>query len=397
MKKKIVIIIGICLLLFISVIHHYQQHYHVNKDDCTLIIPTEKKQDIINELNRIKPKIKEVIDQDSLDGYRLGNGIASLSPQGIQKIITILKETNSCIHDEQEYYNLSHNQVFYDFYNDYKNHKESSFVYYQIMQSGNIQRQEFVYQNEHCYILESYIDFVQNNECDVTGYEIEQLSFDEYGYFSFRYIYPEIMRDYGGIEYQYIKITPIDSVFRNYNRQYIQPIGYYCQNLFTINWNQKNINDLYFPDLFEYIYALRYDTPFYGTQYPLGESYIRYINENDFENLICQYFQITPQKLRQCQGYCQQKRSYEYNELSCIESKWETPEIFSEIVDAKEENHILTLTVHAMGYEDGYSLAFTHIVKILKKDNGDFYYLSNTIPESPHNQIPDYQIRQSCH
>lgn len=50
-----------------------------------------------------------------------------------------------------------------------------------------------------------------------------------------------------------------------------------------------------------------------------------------------------------------------------------------------------------MGYEDGYSLSFTHIIKILKKDDGSFYYLSNTIQESPHNQIPDYHIRQSCH
>ena len=71
-------------------------------------------------------------------------------------------------------------------------------------------------------------------------------------------------------------------------------------------------------------------------------------------------------------------------------SKIIQPILQHDAMKATQDHNILTLTVHAIGYEKGYPLAFTHIMKIELHDDGTYRYLSNHIVADDHNQIPKY-------
>ena len=59
-------------------------------------------------------------------------------------------------------------------------------------------------------------------------------------------------------------------------------------------------------------------------------------------------------------------------------------------MEANKEKNILTLKVHATGYEKGYPIAFTHIVKIALLDDDTYHYISNQIIPDDHHKLPKY-------
>ncbi|MFV0395506.1 MAG: DUF6070 family protein [Coprobacillaceae bacterium] len=303
------------------------------------------------------------------------------------------------MNDEQGYFNLQNSEVFQKFWEDYQTGIDCSFVCYTITQTGNLDRVDFTMKDGIGTILYNFLCI--DNDAITLGEpyqrEIKDLSYDSYGYFSYMLVLTDEEALYtGGKRYGYLKIDSVDENLLMYQQKYIEPFEYDCNNFLTIDWDSNSLDKINFNDLIEYIYQLKHDAPFYtedleSASIPLTKK----ISASFFENLIKEYFQVETKTLRKDCLFDEATQTYPFYEAYCIASHWEVPKLIPKVVDAKKDGNILTLTIHAIGYEMGYPLGYTHELSILENDDGSFQYLKNEIMDSPDNQIPEHENERS--
>lgn len=396
-KKSIFIII---ILVITSIYLSYDSHEIKINEDLTLIIPNQITKKISKDFISKSDKIISIIQNDPKNGYSIGLSTPSLTKQGVKKIYNYLKQDNACIDDIQGYYDLENISVFEEFWEKYQQNQDCSFTYYTIMQTGNVRRTDFYYKDRKSYVIYSYLIFEDENHYlidNIYGYQIEDLKYDDIGFFSYRLVINDKMKFYGCIEYKYIRIKSLGEKNREYTQKYINTIDYHCTNIFTQEWNKRTIDDINFSDLFEYLYELEYQKPFYATEfaYSTENPFIKEIPAYYFEKLTQKYFDVSLQQLRQQSSFDRKRKVYLWREAACIPSKVETPSYHPEVINIEENKNQLTLTVRANAYEHGYTHGFTHKVSIEMKDNG-FHYTGNTIIYSPYNNIPKYTPGATC-
>jgi len=400
--KRIKIIIVLCVLLILSLFiyfHYENNQLKIDEEDLSLIIPNKKCQQIEKELLSKADDLIDIVNNDSKDGYSLGLETPSLSKEGVKKIYQLLKQDHVCISDEQGYFDLENKAIFDYFWECYIKKEDCSFVYYKILQAGNLKRSEYCYEEERLYVIESElnIDDVQSPQIEsIYGKQIEEVYYDDYGYFYYKFTISETMKSFGIIEYEYIKIDSLGEKNREYKQKYMSTIDYQCTNIFTDNWDNKSIDKVDFSDLYEYLYELKYNAPFYGEEtLPTDDSFIKNIPSQSFENLIQEYFDISSDELKQYCVYDKTNDAYPWREAYCVPSKFVTPCFHGDVIDIEENQTTIILTVYANGYEFGYSHGFTHRVYIQKTEKG-FHYIKNQIIETNDDHIPQYNPGVTC-
>lgn len=377
-------------------IYYYQYTSPTFHDDYTVSVSKQKQKEIIKELKQNISYIEEVKNHDSMNGYTLSTGTPSLSKNGIKKIIDHLKTKNICIKDYQGYFNLVNPNIFTHFYNEYSNHKATSFILYSITQTGEIERQEFICDN-HVYVLTTTYSMENGKMTNIEtfGHSIDNLQYDN-NFFTYHMLNEEYLKRFNIVDTFYIRIKPIDEQLRLLNQKYIEPFGYYCHNLFTSNWNENHLNTVNFNDLIEYLYSIDTDQPFSSDLYKNSDQpFIQRIDRQFYEKLIQKYFQIKTTDLRKWNLYDKKTNSYPYTEVYCVASKFEQPSIKSEVEHVEYNGNLMILTVNAVGYELGYPIAFTHKITIRKTKKG-IQYVSNQILDSKNNHIPKYTPGITC-
>lgn len=287
--------------------------------------------------------------------------------------------------------------VFLNFYKEYSNHQKTSFILYSIMQTGEIERQEFIY-DKHLYLLTSTYTIKNGIISDVEtfGNIIDNLQYDHNGFFIYHMLNEEYLKRFHVVDTFYIRIKAIDEEFRLLNQKYIEPFGYDCHNLFIQNWNENHFNKINFNDLIEYLYSIDTDKPFSSDLYKSTDKpFVQQIDRKFYEKLIQKYFNIKSNDLRKWNLYNKETDSYPYNEVYCVASKFEQPSIKPEVIDVEYKDNLMILTVNAIGYEQGYPIAFSHKVTIRKTKNG-IQYVANQIIDSKNNHIPKYIPSITC-
>lgn len=369
---------------------------------CYLFYVLDKTKDINileNESIQISNKLKQNYKDDLIYKNEIIQSIMkktnsnSLSKDDILAIYKQFDDKNICISDSQSNYNLYGKENFLDFWRNYQSKKNAQLTHYTISITGELNRDDFIYQNKTLFLMTTrlYYDNQKAIITDTDSWIIEKAEYDSYGYFSYKKKILEKNFDLSNITYDYFRVVPMDDKLRAYTKTYIEPIEYDCNNLFVMDWNEQNIDKISFNDLVEYLFALNYKEEIFQSRLRVSEEpYISYIDADFFEDLIHHFFEIDQSLLRQNNYYCSQEHAYPYSELYCIASHTEPPKLRPEVVKAEQKENILELTVHAMGYEKGFPLAFTHIVSIRLLDNGTFHYLSNKIIPNDENQIPKY-------
>lgn len=395
MKKKYIgiMILAIILLGFILYFSsHKSSDIDILEDD-SIHISDSLKQTLQTDLKKKSESLQPILQQDAMDGTRKNISIPALSKVGVKAIYDKLVDENSCVHDEQGYYDLQGRDHFLSFWKDYQAKKDTKLTHYTISSTGGIRRDDFIYQQDVLYLISTslYYDNGQAIISDTNGWKIEKADYDAYGYFSYKKIVLEKPFDLGDITNGYFRVDPMDETLRHDTNTYIAPIEYDCNNLFVMDWDEDSVDKLCFNDLVEYLYPIEHQQAI-PEKYmkDSGQQYISYIDANVFENLVHQYFDIDTSLLRSQNYYCEKQHAYPYAELYCIASHVATPKLHPEVVEAKKEKNILTLTIHATGYEKGYPIAFTHIVKIKLLDDGSYHYISNHIVPNENNQLPKY-------
>lgn len=398
MKKRILILISSAIVIVSLYMNYDNQKIKINKDDLSIIIPNSKSQKIKKDFIDKATQIIEIVKEDTKDGYTIGLDTPSLSKTGVKKLYDYLKQYEVCIDDEQGYYDLENVNVFEDFWNCYMQNIECHFVYYTILQTGNIERADYYYEHDILYVIKCSLNIEDEENPiveDMYGREIQN-AYYENGFFYYRRIISETMKKYGIIEYEYIRIEPLGEKNREYTQKYIHTIDYQCTNIFTENWDSHSLNVVNYSDLFEYLYELKYQSPFYATEmdYTL-DPFVKKIPADYFEKLIQEYFDITSNVIKQYCVYDKNEDIYPWREGYCVASKFQTPCFKGEVVDIEEKDNSIILTVNAHGYEYGYSHGFTHKVYIQKYKTG-FHYVGNEIIDSSDNHIPEYSPGVTC-
>lgn len=184
----------------------------------------------------------------------------------------------------------------------------------------------------------------------------------------------------GGQEHIAIRVLPLDEQCREWNRQYILPVGYRENNLFLSDWSEEDYGELNFYDLFDIFYPRIYEQPVPFTVMEEGEMGTSYqIPENILEQVITAYFDIDREILRSKTVYLPEVSAYEYRPRGIDEAEY--PEIpYPEVVSYTEnQDGTIALTVNAVYPYENTSRSYSHKTVIRILEDGSFRYVSNEI------------------
>ena len=209
-------------------------------------------------------------------------------------------------------------------------------------------------------------------------YEAYTWKYTDYGYLIFEKYHPP---GYDGASgHTAIRVKPLDEICREYNRKYIQPIGYGHNNMFVTEWNENDFGDLNFYDLYEMWYQEKYRRPVTTDSNMKGDIYE--ISQKEFEDVIALHIRVDSENLQSKTTFFQDKNTYRYRPRGLYDCYFPTyPEL--EVIEySNNEDGTITLTVNAVCEWENNDTAFRHEVVVRPTDKG-VQYVSNHILESP--------------
>ena len=179
-------------------------------------------------------------------------------------------------------------------------------------------------------------------------------------------------------EHTALRVLPLDEKCRELNRKYILPVGYEQNNIFLTDWNEEDIGDLDFYDIFDNFYPILYgqSVPYVADE-SLAVGVVYQIPEEIFENVIMTHFKVNKEELRRKTTYNPEKAAYEYRPRGFYEVEY--PDIpYPEVVSYTEnQDGTITLIVNAVYPNGNTSMAYSHKTVIRPLDGNCFQYVSN--------------------
>ena len=190
-----------------------------------------------------------------------------------------------------------------------------------------------------------------------------------------------------------IRLTPLEEQCRRYEEQYLVPIGYNYNNLFTTTWAGEDMEAVCLNDLYLSLYKAEYGAyiSYFNNPYPTEDSSgISHVPGEEFETLLMKYTCLDREQIRAWARYDRETDSYPV----CIDgphdglAKIPVPEVV-EVHDNGDGS--MNLTVDALLMSQGTDRAFTHIVTIKPAGDGSYRVIANQVLEAPGNILPDYK------
>ena len=179
-------------------------------------------------------------------------------------------------------------------------------------------------------------------------------------------------------EHTALRVLPLDEKCRELNRKYILPVGYEQNNIFLTDWNEEDIGELDFYDIFDNFYPILYgqSVPYVADE-SLAVGAVYQIPEEIFENVIMTHFNVNKEALRRETAYIPEKAAYEYRPRGFYEVEY--PDIpYPEVVSYTEnQDGTITLIVNAVYPNGNTSMAFSHKTVIRPLEGDCFQYVSN--------------------
>lgn len=179
-------------------------------------------------------------------------------------------------------------------------------------------------------------------------------------------------------EHTALRVLPLDEKCRELNRKYILPVGYEQNNIFLTDWNEEDIGELDFYDIFDNFYPILHgqSVPYVADE-SLAVGAVYQIPEEIFENVIMTHFNVNKEALRRETTYNPEKAAYEYRPRGFYEVEY--PDIpYPEVVSYTEnQDGTITLIVNAVYPNGNTSMAYSHKTVIRPLDGNCFQYVSN--------------------
>lgn len=221
---------------------------------------------------------------------------------------------------------------------------------------------------------------------DMVRYKAWKWEYTKKGYLFFERFIPDGMEADGT---DAIRVLPLDEELRKMCEEYIEPIGYEANNLFLVEWDEENFQQVNFNDLYDFLYRIDQGSLPDSSRYPNG------IGGSEFEDLIEKYFSVPLEQLRQQAGYNSQTDTYPWTQIAGSNSAVWT-EMDPEVVDARDNGDgTITMTVDVVSPQLRSDKLFTHHVTVRRADDEDgFLYVSNTL--EPGGQVLPYTPRTAA-
>lgn len=192
------------------------------------------------------------------------------------------------------------------------------------------------------------------------------------------------------MEYTAYRVLPLDETCREWNRKYILPIGYACNNLFLIDWSEEEFGDLDFYDIFDLFYRENHaGNGTFTSGNAMGTSAVYLIAKEKFEQVIMSKFHICSEVLQSKTVYHPEEAAYEYKPRGLEEAEY--PEYpYPEVIGYEwNADGTLTLEVQAVFPSKGISKVYVHAVTVRETADGGVQYVANHILEP----IQDPELR----
>lgn len=201
--------------------------------------------------------------------------------------------------------------------------------------------------------------------------------------------------------YVMVRVLPYDDELRVLCKRYVEPVGYFENNLFTTTWNESNMGVIDFNSLYAYVFSLYNGTDMLSS-YNVRSYYksvqgsrLYLVPEDIFENNTTVYFRIDRLALRNISDYSSSLGGYlflGYNrDYYNVTPRTPTPEVVS---CTKNNDGTLTLIVDAVNPWYGTDRAFRHELRIRPTDGVSFNYVSNTLYDDPNNILPQMKLAE---
>ena len=176
------------------------------------------------------------------------------------------------------------------------------------------------------------------------------------------------------------RVEPLDAKCREWNRQYVLPVGYGRNNMFLIDWSENEYGSLDFYDIFDKFYPTVYGQPIpYKVSENAAVGAVYQIPADEFENVVSLHFAVDTETLRIKTDYMEAVGSYEYRPRGFYEVEY--PNLpYPEVINGTENSDgTLTLQVNAVYPNAETSRAFTHELVVRPDAQGGFQFVSNMV------------------
>lgn len=221
-------------------------------------------------------------------------------------------------------------------------------------------------------------------------YETELADWDIFYY----RLYPENDPHY--IDYNQLRLTPVDRELYDLTREYILPVGYQMVNLFLCDWQEGNWGDLAFSDVFEYLYERNTGDPLPWQDFPVHpDSHYRLIPAQLFEDTVLPYFRVSREYLRKACQYDSAADAYPWRPVHGDDlTTWEYPYREPQVTDCQENSDgTITLKVQVYSAEVKTNNLFSHEVTLRPFADGGFQYVANRISYTSSYGLPPAMAR----
>lgn len=199
--------------------------------------------------------------------------------------------------------------------------------------------------------------------------------------------------------YVFVRVLPYDSTKRALSAKYIEPIGYFENNLFTTTWTEANLGAIDFNSLYAYLFGMYHGTA--SLSAANARSYFNAVSgtrlclvpTDSFENVVQYYFNIDSGVLKNISDYSSRLGGYfflPYSEDSYnVVPHTAEPEVTDYWYNS---DGTLTMRVDARNEWYGTDRAFSHEVTVREDGSGGFKYVSNTLIADENSIIPTCQL-----
>lgn len=277
-------------------------------------------------------------------------------------------------------------------------------TYYTVYPDGQISAYHLERKNGEWHLVTMTAVWDKNNEPSVVSegqYQISDVKYTDKGWLIYNRNFDSFDDNQrsNSNSYVFIRVKPYDSTKRALCRKYIEPIGYFENNLFTTTWNQFNPGPIDFNSLYAYLFAM-----YHGTETLSSHTVRNYYSSvsgtslyvvptDDFEEVVKYYFDINSASLKNISDYSRSAGGYFFlgyqNEYYEVTPR--TPE--PEVVDYwYNSDGSVTMVVDAVNKWYGTDKAFTHEVTVYEYESGRIKYISNTLYESDENILPENKL-----
>lgn len=341
------------------------------------------------------PKKSEEIAECFRVVYEEAKGSQMLgTPKVMGEILDCFKKEGYTVVDLDNQFDMVNPEPMELFCRQAEEGKEAKATVCVIIPSGGFHRYDFHSLEGKVQVTRSFIGW---DDGEPVVEEIQEYEAGVWTWFGGAYLFfeEELPWDFDGTSRQIaLRLKPLDQKLRELNRKYVEPIGYYLNNMFVIDWSENDYGELNFYDLFQPLYEMKYgETDFLELGY--REDQVYEVPRSIFEAPFRNYFQIDSDILKEKNVYDEQSKTYQYRPRGLYDGSPSAGTPCPEVIAYEElEDGTLKLIVQAVWKSEQIEKAFVHELVVRPISEGKFQYVSNRVIPSEENVEPAWYVER---